>query len=82
MYAPVSALLTALAKGSINFKQVLAFIDARYHFTPTAFSNGKQRNAATENQGSAKIFSFAALNNLNQLDTLALFAEHLSLIHI
>ncbi len=33
-------------------------------------------NAATENQGSAKIFSFAKLNGLNQAQTLSLFAEH------
>lgn len=76
MYASNSALLNALAQQKIDFKQVLNFIDARYDFTPTAFLNGHQKNAANENQGSCKVFSFAQLNHLNQLDTLALFAEH------
>ena len=76
MYASNSALLNALAQQKIDFKQVLNFIDARYDFTPTAFVNGHQKNAANENQGSCKVFSFAQLNHLNQLDTLALFAEH------
>ena len=55
---------------------MIAFIEARYNNTPTAFTNGKQANAATENQGSAKVFSFAQLNGLNQAETLSLFAEH------
>lgn len=76
MYAPNSALLNALAHHKINFKQVLKFIDARYDFEPTAFQNGSVKNAAGENQGSCKVFCFAHLNNFNQLDTLALFAEH------
>lgn len=76
MYAPNSALLNALANHKINFKQVLKFIEARYDFEPTAFQNGEHKNAATENQGSCKIFCFAHLNNFSQLDTLALFAEH------
>ncbi len=44
--------------------------------TPTAFKNGAQANVATENQGSAKVFSFAQINSLNQEQTLSLFAEH------
>lgn len=76
MYAPNSALLNALAHHKINFKQVLKFIESRYDFEPTAFQNGAQNNAASENQGSCKVFCFAHLNNFDQLDTLALFAEH------
>ncbi|MFX6035677.1 HopJ type III effector protein, partial [Acinetobacter baumannii] len=38
--------------------------------------NGTQVNAATENQGSAKVLSFAQLNRLSEADTLQLFAEH------
>ncbi|RYY78358.1 MAG: hypothetical protein EOO69_11035 [Moraxellaceae bacterium] len=76
MYAPNSALLNALAHHKINFKQVLKFIESRYDFEPTAFQNGAQKNAAGENQGSCKVFCFAHLNNFDQLDTLALFAEH------
>jgi len=69
-------LLAQLKDGSAKFADVIAFIEARYQHTPTAFQNGAQFNAATENQGSAKVFSFAQLEGLNQADTLSLFAEH------
>ena len=69
-------LLAQLKDGSAKFADVLAFIEARYQHTPTAFQNGAQFNAATENQGSAKVFSFAKLEGLSQQDTLNLFAEH------
>ncbi len=59
-----------------KFSDVLAHIEARYQHTPTAFQNGAQHNAATENQGSAKVFSFAKLQGLDQAQTLSLFAEH------
>lgn len=80
MYASVADLLNALNNGQADFKQVLAFIEARYDHTPTAFKNGAQFNAATENQGSAKVFSFAQLNQLDQAQTLSLFAEHLNAV--
>ena len=70
------ALLTQLKDGSAKFADVLAFIEARYQHTPTAFQNGAQFNAATENQGSAKVFSFAQIEGLNPEQTLSLFAEH------
>lgn len=69
-------LLTQLAAGKAKFVDVIEFIDAAYTHTPTAFQNGAQHNAATENQGSAKVFSFAKLNGFNQAETLSLFAEH------
>jgi hypothetical protein len=69
-------LLAQLKDGSAKFADVLAFIEARYQHTPTAFQNGAQFNAATENQGSAKVLSFAQIEGLNQADTLSLFAEH------
>ncbi len=69
-------LLAQLQAGEAKFADVIAYIDARYTHTPTAFTNGKQANAATENQGSAKVFSFAQLNGLDQAQTLSLFAEH------
>ena len=72
----VQTLLAQLQAGTVKFADVLAFIEARYNHTPTAFSNGQQHNAATENQGSAKVFSFAQLNDLDQAKTLSLFAEH------
>lgn len=69
-------LLAQLAAGEAKFSDVLAFIEAAYTHTPTAFKNGLQHNAATENQGSAKVFSFAQLKGLDQAQTLSLFAEH------
>lgn len=69
-------LLAKIATGEAKFSDVIAFIDAAYTHTATAFTNGLQVNAATENQGSAKVFSFAQLNGLNPEQTLSLFAEH------
>lgn len=69
-------LLAQLEAGTATFADVLAFIEARYTHTPTAFKNGQQFNAASENQGSAKVFSFAKLNGLDEAHTLSLFAEH------
>ncbi len=58
------------------FADVLQFIDSRYQYQPTAFKNGEAYNEATQNQGSARVFAFARLNDLSKEDTLALFAEH------
>src|SRR5690606_10500456 len=69
-------LLAHLAAAEAKFADVIAYIESRYTHTPTAFKNGQQNNAATENQGSAKVFSFAQLNGLDQAQTLSLFAEH------
>jgi hypothetical protein len=69
-------LLNQLQAGEAKFADVIAFIEARYTHTPTAFKNGQQANGANENQGSAKVFSFAQLNGLDQAQTLSLFAEH------
>lgn len=69
-------LLAKLKSGEVKFADVIAFIDAHFEHHPIAFKNGQHTNAATENQGSAKVFSFAQLNNLNPVDTLSLFAEH------
>ena len=69
-------LLAKLKAGEAKFSDVISYIEAHYQHTPTAFRNGKQENLATENQGSAKVFSFAKLNELNKEQTLSLFAEH------
>jgi len=69
-------LLEKLKTGEAKFADVISHIEAHYRHTPTAFRNGKQHNASTENQGSAKVFSFAKLNDLSQEQTLHLFAEH------
>lgn len=59
-----------------TFAEVIAYIEENYQYTPTAFKNGELLNAASQNQGSAKVLFFAQLNQMSKEDTLALFAEH------
>ena len=61
--------------GEISFREVIAFIDAHYDFTPTRFTNGSTVNEANQNNGSCKVFSFAQLNGLSEEETLNLFGE-------
>ena len=58
---------------TIDFKEVIAYIDEHYDFTPTKFKNGNTINEANENNGSCKMFSFAKLNDLSKEETLSLF---------
>lgn len=60
---------------TINFKEVIAYIDEHYDFVPTKFMNGAAVNEAGENNGSCKVFSFAKLKGLNEGETLALFGD-------
>ena len=76
MKEQLTALMTALKEGDTSFNEVIAFIEKYYQHQPTAFKNGEAYNEATQNQGSAKVFAFAKLNNLSVADTLYLFAEH------
>ncbi len=69
-------LISASKENSIKFTDVLALIDTYYTHQPTAFKNGDTYNEATQNQGSAKVLTFAKLNDLSAEDTLYLFAEH------
>lgn len=72
----VQTLVQQAQNQQIQFSDVIAFIEARYTHTPTAFKNGANSNQATENQGSAKVLYFAQLNGLSAEQTLPLFAEH------
>ena len=76
MNTDISRLLYGIETGSLLFKDVLAFIEANYTYTPVEFHNGEAHNPAGTNEGSAKVFSLAKIHGLNQLDTLKLFAEH------
>ncbi|UJF28943.1 HopJ type III effector protein [Kaistella sp. 97-N-M2] len=60
---------------TIDFKEVISYIDEHYDFTPTKFTNGNTVNEANENNGSCKIFSFAQLNKLSAEETLSLFGD-------
>jgi len=76
MKEQLQTLLTSLKANVTPFSQVIEFIDTNYQHQPTAFKNGDAYNEATQNQGSARVFAFAKLNNLSAEDTLYLFAEH------
>lgn len=69
-------ILEKLNQNEANFADVIAYIEENYNYTASAFVNGNQENAIDQNQGSAKVFAFANLNNLSKEDTLKLFAEH------
>lgn len=61
---------------TITFAETIAVIEANYDFTPTAFENGLQHNAAGENSGSCKLFSFAEIQNLSEAATLSCFGAY------
>jgi hypothetical protein len=69
-------IIEALKRNQIAFSKVIEFIETYYQHQPTAFTNGDAHNEATQNQGSAKVFAFAQINDLSKEDTLYLFAEH------
>jgi len=60
----------------ITFPETIAVIEENYDFTPTAFKNGTQHNAAGENSGSCKLFAFAQMHHLSQSETLACFGAY------
>lgn len=61
---------------TISFAQTIEVIEQHYIFTPVAFSNGTQQNAAGENSGSCKILAFGLLHQLSEAQTLQLFGEY------
>ncbi|MCJ7935238.1 MAG: HopJ type III effector protein [Chryseobacterium sp.] len=60
---------------TIQFSEVIAYIDENYNFTPAAFRNGNIKNEEGQNNGSCKIFGFALYNGLTKEQTLPLFGE-------
>lgn len=76
MSEELTTLLQSLKNKTTTFKEVIEWIDAAYIHNPTAFKNGATYNEANQNQGSAKVFAFAQINQLSKADTLYLFAEH------
>ena len=65
---------------NITSSEVINYIDIHYHYTPTKFSNGPESDCvisqAGDNEGSCKIFSFALLHKLNQIQTLNCFGQY------
>ena len=60
---------------TIQFNDVISFIEEHYDFSPTPFKNGNTINEVNQNNGSCKVFSFAKLNNLSKEETLFLFGD-------
>ncbi|MBB6369260.1 HopJ type III effector protein [Chryseobacterium shigense] len=60
---------------TIQFKEVISYIDEHYDFEPTSFKNGDTVNEAGQNNGSCKVFSFAKLKELSKEEALSLFGE-------
>lgn len=72
----ISAILNAIDNKTMQFDDVINYIDDYYRYVPVTFVNGEHHNAIGENEKSVKIFALAKLHGLSQLDTLKLFAEH------
>lgn len=68
--------LASVDAGHGNFEDTLALIDRFFDYRPTGFHNGPLYNSAGENAGSCQVFSLAQYCNLNEADTLSLFAQH------
>ena len=76
MRSALVSLMAALKDHTVTFTQVIEFIENYYQHQPTAFKNGNVYNDKSQNQGSAKVFAFAQINELTEEDTFYLFAEH------
>lgn len=62
--------------GDVTFAEVMELIDKYYESQLLEFKNGDIVNKQGENEGSAKIFSYAALSVIDKETTLKLFGEH------
>ena len=61
---------------SIEFEVTMAAIEEGFDYAPTAFTCGAVESTSEQNQGSAKILSFAKLQKLNKETTLNLFGRY------
>lgn len=59
----------------IMFEDVIEMIDQHYENQLLQFKNGDIENLPGENEGSAKILSYAALSNLDKESTLKLWGQ-------
>ncbi|SFV69698.1 Type III effector HopPmaJ [hydrothermal vent metagenome] len=69
-------LIQLKSKYSMKFEDLMQVIEDNYNILTTAFKNGDLENSADENQGSAKLFAFAKLHNLNNTETLRCFGQY------
>lgn len=68
-------ILEKIKANEVSFQEVIAYIEANFDFTPTAFKNGDTYNEAGQNSGSCKVFSFAKLSGLSAQETLYCFGD-------
>jgi len=61
---------------SVMFEDVIAMIDEHYESGLIEFKNGDIVNKQGENEGSAKVLSYAALSNLDKETTLKLWGQY------
>ena len=61
---------------TVTFADTMAVVDTNYQFTPGAFRNGELANAAGQNSGSCKLFSFAKIHGLTEQQTLHCFGDY------
>jgi len=61
---------------NLKFEEVMALIDAHYEVGLIEFKNGGIVNKQGENEGSAKLLSYAALSQLDKETTLKLWGEY------
>jgi len=62
--------------GDLTFEEVMEMIDTHYETGLIEFKNGDIVNAQGENEGSAKVLSYAALANLDKETTLKLWGQY------
>mmetsp|Transcript_9679 Transcript_9679/g.18166 ORF Transcript_9679/g.18166 Transcript_9679/m.18166 type:complete len:209 (-) Transcript_9679:132-758(-) len=60
----------------VMFEDVIALIDEHYETGLIEFKNGDIVNGQGENEGSAKVLSYAALSNLDKETTLKLWGQY------
>ena len=65
---------------TVSFQEIIGIIDDFYHYSPTQFTNGLDEelviNEKGTNEGSCKIFAFAQLHDLDDIQTLNCFGEY------
>lgn len=61
---------------TLMMEDVIALIDTHYNNQLLEFRNGDMNNAADENEGSAKVLSYAALSQLDKDTTLKLWGQY------
>lgn len=61
---------------TLTFEEVMEMIDTFYESQILEFKNGDMLNKAGENEGSAKVLSYAALSGLDKETTLKLWGQY------